>query len=325
MKRREFIAGLAGTAAWPMEAARAQQAVPVIGFLNTASPEPFAHLVDAFARGLKETGFIDGNNITIEYRWAGGHYDRVPALAADLVKREVNVIAAFSPPAALAAKQATASIPIVITSGDDPVKLGLIPSLARPGANVTGVSLFTIALGAKRHELLRECIPTAKTIGVLINQQSVNAQPDINDANTAAGALGWRVEFVTASSEQEFVEAFNALARLQVSALVVGNDQFFASRRDNIVALANSNFLPTIYPLREFALAGGLISYGPSISAAYQLAGVYVGRVLKGERPGDLPVQQPTKFELVINLKTAKALGLEIPPTLLARADEVIE
>jgi putative ABC transport system substrate-binding protein len=213
----------------------------------------------------------------------------------------------------------------VITSGDDPVKLGLVTSLARPGANITGVSLFTIALGAKRHELLRECIPTAKAIGVLINPQSVNAQPDIDDAKRAAETLEWRLEFVTASSEHEFVEAFRMFARRRVSAVVVGNDQFFASRRADIVALAKSHFLPAIYPLREFTVAGGLMSYGPSISAAYQLAGAYVGRILKGERPGDLPVQQPTKFELVINLKTARALGLEIPPTLLARADEVIE
>ena len=224
--------------------ARAQQpAMPVVGFLNTASPEPFAHLIAAFSLGLNEAGFVEGTNLEIEYRWGAGHYDRMPALAADLVRRQVNVLAAFSPPAALAAKAATASIPIVITSGDDPVKLGLIASLARPGGNITGVSLFTVALGGKRHELLRKFMPAATAIGVLINPESGNAQPDIEDARRAASILGWQIQIVTATSEQEFDSAFEALVNHRVSALVIGNDQFFASRRDYIVALAKRHVL----------------------------------------------------------------------------------
>ena len=326
MKRREFITLLGGAARRGRSRRAAQQAtLPVIGFLNTASPEAFAHLVAAFRRGLNKTGYVDGENVLIEYRWARGHYDQVPELAGQLVVRGVNVLAAFSPPAALAAKAATASIPIVIVSGDDPVKLGLIASLNRPSGNVTGVSLFTVALGAKRHELLHDLMPAATAIGVLVNPDSPNAEPDIEDARRAARVLGWQIAVVTATTEREFDAAFAKLLDQRVAALVVGNDQFFNSRRERIVTLAERQSLPTIYPLRDFTAAGGLMSYGPSISEAYREAGVYAGRILKGEKPSDLPVLQPTKFELVINLKIAKALGLEIPPTLLARADEVIE
>src|SRR4051812_49235282 len=322
--RREFITLLGGAVAGSPLIARAQQpAMPVIGFLNTASPEAFSHLVDAFRRGLNKTGYVDGENVLIEYRWARGHYDQVPELAAQLVERKVNVFAAFSPLAALAAKAATASIPIVIVSGDDPVKLGLIASLNRPSGNVTGVSLFTVALGAKRHELLHDLMPAATAIGVLVNPDSPNAQPDIEDARRAARVLGWQIVVVTATTEREFDAAFAKLPEQRVAALVVGNDQFFNSRRERIVTLAERQSLPTIYPLRDFTAAGGLMSYGPSISEAYREAGVYAGRILKGEKPADLPVLQPTKFELVINLKTAKSLGLEITPTLLALADEV--
>jgi putative ABC transport system substrate-binding protein len=325
IERREFITLLGGAAAWPL-VARAQQAgMPVVGFLNTASADAFAHLVVAFRRGLNQSGYVEGENIVIEYRWAGGRYDRVPELAAELVERGVNVLAAFSPPAALAAKAATASIPIVIVSGDDPVKLGLIASLNRPGGNVTGVSLFTVALGAKRHELLHDLMPAATAIGVLINPDSPNAEPDIGDARRAARVLGWQIAVVNATTELEFDAAFAKLLEQRVAALVVGNDQFFNSRRERIVTLADRQSLPTIYPLRDFTVAGGLMSYGPSISEAYREAGVYAGRILKGMKPADLPVVQPTKFELVINLKTAKALGLTVPSTLLARADEVIE
>ena len=248
-------------------------------------------------------------------RAASGHAAAAP----------ISVLAAFSPPAALAAKAATASIPIVIVSGDDPVKLGLTASLNRPSGNVTGVSLFTVALGAKRHELLHDLMPAATAIGVLVNPDSPNAESDIEDARRAARVLGWQIAVVTATTEREFDAAFAKLPEQRVAALVVGNDQFFNSRRKQIVTLAERQSLPTIYPLRDFTAAGGLMSYGPSISEAYREAGVYAGRILKGEKPSDLPVLQPTKFELVINLKTAKALGLEIPPTLLARADEVIE
>ena len=326
MRRRQFITLVGGAAAaWPLAARAQQPTMPVIGFLNTASPETFVHLVAAFRRGLNEAGYVEGQNVAIDYRWAAGHYDRMPALAVDLVERRVNVIAAFSPPAALAAKAATASIPIVITSGDDPVKLGLVASLNRPGGNVTGVSLFTVPLGAKRHELLHELVPTGTAIGVLVNQDSPNAGADIEDAEMAARVLGWQVHIVTAASAREFDGAFATLVERRIGALVVGNDQFFNSRRDHIVALAAGYRLPTIYPLRDFTAAGGLMSYGPSISDAYRQAGVYVGRVLKGTRPADLPVVQPTKFEFVLNLKTAKALGLTVPDKLLAIADEVIE
>ncbi len=324
--RREFITLLGGAAAaWPMVVDAQQAAVPVIGFLNTASSGAFADLVAAFRRGLSQTGYVEGESVVIEYRWAEGHYDRVPKLAAELVERKINVLAAFSPPAALAAKAATASIPIVIVSGDDPVKLGLIASLNRPGGNVTGVSLLTVALGAKRHELLHDLMPAATVIGVLVNPDSPNAEPDIDDARRAARVLGWQIAVVNATTEHEFDAAFATLLEQRVAALVVGNDQFFNSRRERILALAERQSLPTIYPLRDFTSAGGLMSYGPSISEAYREAGVYAGRILKGMKPADLPVVQPTKYELVINLKTAKALGLTVPPMLLARADEVIE
>jgi putative tryptophan/tyrosine transport system substrate-binding protein len=326
VRRRDFIAALGGATAWPL-VARAQQAMRVIGFLSGRSHDESAGDAAAFRQGLKEMGYVEGRNLAIEYRWAEGRIERLPELAADLVRREVVVIAAVGGNnSALAAKTATATIPIVFTSGADPVKVGLVASLNRPGGNVTGVSWFASELGPKQLGLMRELVPTTATIAALIVNPSspeLAGQPEL--AQQAARSIGWQLDVLSARSETEIDAAFATAVLRRAGCAIVGTDPFFFSRRDQIVALAAQHRLPTIYFSGAFVVAGGLISYGNSVSDAYFRAGLQTGRLLQGATPNDLPVDQATKFELVINLKTAKALGLEIPSSLLARADEVIE
>jgi putative tryptophan/tyrosine transport system substrate-binding protein len=325
MLRREVISLIGGAvAAWPL-AARAQLK-PVIGFLGSTSAGTFAPFVAAFHQGLSETGYVEGQSLKIEYRWADGRFEQLAALAADLVGRKVDlIVTAGGNVAALAAKRATSTIPIVFASGGDPVEAGLVPSLARPGGNVTGVTFFAIELMPKRLELLSDLVPQARAIALLVNPSSPNAGRIIGDVEKAARAKGLELHILKASKESEIDAAFAALVQLHPGALLIGADGFFTSRRDQLVALASRNAVPAIYDWRQYVATGGLISYGASIADAYRQAGIYTGRILKGAKPADLPVQQPTRFELVINLKTAQALGLTVPPSILDRADEVIE
>jgi ABC-type uncharacterized transport system substrate-binding protein len=326
MNRREFVTLLGGTmAAWPL-AARAQQPIPVIGFLSGASAVAYEPIVAAFRQGLADAGYIEGQNVTIEYRWAEGQYDRLPALAADLVARKVAVIAAAGGiGSALAAKAASPTIPIVFVAGDDPVKFGLVDSLNRPGGNVTGVSFLLPALEAKRLELLHELLPKAALIAVLVNPSFAASDVRVTAVRDAANTLGLQLSILNASSERDIDNAFASLVEKRAEALLVTSDPFFVSRREQIVLLATRRAVPTAYFAREFATAGGLMSYGASASDAYRQTGIYTGKVLKGEKPANLPVMQPTKFELVLNRKTANVLGLTVPNMLLVSADEVIE
>jgi putative tryptophan/tyrosine transport system substrate-binding protein len=322
--RREFVLLLGGILMAPGATRAQQKAIPVIGFLGAGSPGLFAPVLAAFHQGLSEAGYIEGQNVAIEYRWAEDRYDRLPALAADLVGRKVDVIATSGTPPALAAKTATSTIPIVFSVGD-PVELGLVASLARPGGNLTGVSLMSVELNPKRLELLSELVPQAKVIALLLNQNNRNTERNIKDVQSAARVKGVQLPILKAGTESEIDAAFGSLVQLQAGALVIATDPFLNSRRDQLVALASRQAVPAIYYWREFAAAGGLISYGPSLTAAYRQIGNYAGRILQGAKPADLPVQQPTTFELVVNLNTAKALGLTVPPSILSRADEVIE
>jgi len=323
MNRRDLLL-LVG---WAMTAPRAlhaeQKAMPVIGYLSIASPGSFGVVVAPFRQGLSEAGYIEGQNLAIEYRWAEGHYDRLPALAADLVGRKVVAIIANGP-AVLAAKRATSTIPIVFVSAD-PVGEGLVDSLARPGGNLTGFSILVDELTPKRLELLSEMVPQARVIALLVNPDRPNTEPMIRDVQEAARTKGVQLPVLKAGDESEIEAAFAALVQLQAGGLIVGPDAFFASRGDQLAALAAHYAVPAVYFAREFVAAGGLISYGTSITAVFRQVGIYTGRILNGAKPADLPVQQPTTFELVVNLNTAKALGLTVPPSILARADEVIE
>ena len=326
MRRREFVTFLGGSvAAWPL-AALAEQALPVIGFLNSASPIPWKDYVAGFRAGLKETGFVDGQNVTIEFRWAEGHYDKLPGMAADLVRRKVAVLVATGgSPSVVAAKAATSTIPIVFTSGGDPVQRGIVTSLNRPGGNITGVNLFTNVLDGKRIGLLRALVPGVQLIAVLFNPKRPDHTNEVRDVQDAARAVGQQIHVLLASNESGINAAFATAAQLHAGAMLVSSDPFMNSQRDKIIALAARHSIPTIYEQREFALAGGLMSYGTNLSDGYRQVGLYVGRILKGEKPGELPIVQATKFEFVINLKTAKALGIEVPPNLSAETDEIIE
>jgi putative ABC transport system substrate-binding protein len=324
MRRRDLMILLGGAAAaWPLAARAQQPAMPVVGFLDGASAWEFARLAAAFRAGLSETGYVEGRNVAVEYRWAEGHYDRLPIMAADLVRRRVAVIAAGGNAAVLAARAATTTIPIVFRSGGDPVARGHVASLNRPGGNITGVTTLGAEVGPKRLELMHELVPQATVIGLLFNPTNPGASP--NDLQAAARMLGLQLHVLHASTEHELDTAFATLAQLRAGGLVIGLDQFFNSRIEQIAALALRHAVPTIYQYREFAAAGGLMSYGSSNTDMYRLAGVYTGRILKGEKPADLPVQQATKIELAINMKTAKSLGIAFPTAILVRADEVIE
>jgi putative ABC transport system substrate-binding protein len=327
MQRREVITLLGGAAAsWPLTARAQQPPMPVIGFLGAGSAKSDVYRTTAFRQGLTEAGYVEGRNVAFEYRWAEDQYERLPALAAELVRREVAVIVAIGGnTSAVAAKSATATIPIVFEIGGDPIALGLVASLARPGGNITGTTFLVGTLAAKQFEILHETVPKAALIGFLLNPTNVDAETKTKDALAAAEYIGQKLLVVHARTDAEIEAAFAALVQQRAGALVIGAEALFASRLDKLVELAARYKLPAIYFRREFALAGGLMSYGASITEALRVAGLYAGRILKGEKPADLPVQQSTKVELVVNLKTAKALGLTVPPQIVARADEVIE
>jgi putative ABC transport system substrate-binding protein len=326
LKRREFITLLGGTAAWPLAARAQQRSTPVVGFLNAESARGYARPLAAFLKGLSETGYDDGRNVIIEYRWAEGHNDRLPAMAIDLVSRQVAVIAATTTPAAVAAKAATATIPIVFESAIDPIRFGLVPSLSRPAGNVTGITQTNAEVAPKLLELLHEVLPAVRVMGLLVNP----TDPVLSDAQTkdflsAAQTLGIELHVLNASTEDDFGVIFAKLGQLRAGALVISTDPFFTSRSERLATLATQNAMPAAYKGRDFAIAGGLLGYGTDIAETFRLAGVYTARILKGEKPADLPVQQASKVELIINMKTAKALGINFPITLLGRADEVIE
>jgi putative ABC transport system substrate-binding protein len=327
MRRRKFIT-LIGSAAvtWPLATQAQQPAMPVIGFLNAASPQNYARPLSAFLKGLGEAGYVEGQNVAIEYRWANDQYDRLAALAADLVHRQVSVIAATTTPAALAAKAATTTIPIVFETPADPVQLGLVTSLNQPGGNVTGITQLTVGLVPKELELLHELVPTARVMALLVNQSNLSvAETETSELLSAARTLGLELRVLNASTERDFDAALANVNQLRAGGLVIATDVLFTSHSAQLAMLAARHAVPAVYKGREFAAAGGLMSYGSDITDSYRLAGVYTGRILKGGKPADLPVQQATKIELIINLKTAKALGINVPNTLIGRADEVIE
>jgi putative ABC transport system substrate-binding protein len=326
VRRREFITLIGGAAAgWPLAASAQQPTMPVVGFLNGASAWEYAPQTLAFRQGLSETGYVEGRNVLIEYRWAEGHYERLPTLATDLARRQLAVIATGSIPAALAAKAATTTIPIVFEVGGDPVALGLVASLNRPGGNLTGVANLNQELVPKRLEMLHEVLPEVGVMAALVNPTNAGAETQSRDLQTAARTLGLQIHVLHASADRDFDTVFATLVQLRAGALLIGPDPFFNSRSEQIATLALQHALPTIYQFREFTTAGGLMSYGGSNTDLYRQVGIYSARILKGEKPADLPVQQATKVELIINLKTAKVLGLTVPITLLGRADEVIE
>jgi putative ABC transport system substrate-binding protein len=326
MQRRQFITVFGGAAIWPLAARAQQSAIPVIGFVNAASAKDYAPLLSAFLKGLSEAGFVDGRNVSIEYRWAEGRVDQLPAMVADLVHRRVAVIAATGTPAALAARAATTTIPTVFETAADPVKLGLVASLNRPGGNVTGVTSLLVPIGSKRLELLHELVPTARVMALLVNPANPTlAETNSKELQAAARTLGLELHVLNASTEGDFDAVFAKLPQLPAGGLVISPDPFFTSRSEQLAALTIRHAVPTIHYNPEFAAAGGLLSYGAGSADAYRLAGNYTGRVLRGDKPADLPVQQATKVELHINLKTAKALGITFPESILQRADEVIE
>ena len=326
MRRREFISLVGGATVWPPPARAQQAAMPVVGFINSASAQNYTRQSAAFLKGLGEIGYVDGRNVAVEYRWADGQNDRLPALAADLVHRQVAMIAATTTPAALAAKSATTTIPIIFEVGSDPVQLGLVSSLSRPGGNVTGVTQLAIAVAPKRLELLHELLPTARVMALLVDPTDpTNAKTTVSEVSAAAHTFGLQLHVLNASSESDLVGVFAKLIQLGAGGLVVGGGSFFVGHQEQLAALTVRDAVPTASEHREFTVSGGLLSYGASLSEAYRLAGVYAARVLKGEKPGDLPVQQATKVELFLNLKTAKALGITVPFPLSGRADELIE
>jgi len=324
MRRREFIGGLGGATAWPLVSRAQQTATPVIGFVNSATPGAYPPL-SAFVQGLAESGLVEGRDVLIEYRWANGRYDLLPALLTDLIQRKVDIIAATSTPAAIAAKAATSELPIVFATSGDPVRLGLVTSLVKPGGNLTGTTQLNVEVAAKRLELMHEAIPAIGKIALLTNPPGPLAAPVSQEVQSAAATLGLKLDVVHASSEQELDAVFNSLIQLQAEALVIGSDAFFSSHGSKLGGLSLRYRLPAIYQYPQFTTAGGLISYGGNVAESYRLAGVYVGRILKGAKPSDLPVQQVTRVELIINLNTAKTLGITLPLSLLGRADQVIE
>ena len=325
MRRRDFIVLLCGAATWPLAARAQQSSMPVIGFLNPASSDGSGDRLRGFRQGLKDSGYVEGENVTIIYHWAENQFDRLPELAADLVRRRVAVIAAIAPPAVLAAKSATPTIPIVFLSSEDPVRLGFVASISRPGGNLTGVNFFSGEVAAKLLEFLRELVPAATRVAVLVNPTGPIASTTLKDVATAAGAMGLKIQVFNASTSREIDAVFATFVRERPDALLVGTDVILNSRRVQLVHLATRHAIPAAYSSRDFAEAGGLISYGSNIADAFRQAGVYTGRILKGAMPGDLPVVQASKFELVINAQTARMFGLTVPPSLLARADEVID